>query len=361
MNNYLKLSKLTKIYNAGNGNETKALDHIDLAIRKGEFITLLGPSGCGKTTALRVIAGFEEQSAGDIFLKGENINKVPPYLRSMPMVFQSYALFPHLTVYENIAYGLKAQKKSRDVIRNDVAMACQVVNLVGLEQRYPGELSGGQQQRVALARTLVLKPEMILFDEPLSNLDVKLRMQTRAEIKRVHQMLGVTVLYVTHDQSEALSMSDRIVIMNRGRMIQTGTPEAIYNNPADAFVADFIGNANFISAKVEEIEGRRITVRLQERIVVVESEEPQMTFSEGEEVYLAIKPEAVSISRDKTDFCGRIDLRSFLGSYTEYRIEFEGSFINVHQMNKGERVERYRTGDRVQLKFDRNLFHIYKK
>lgn len=361
MKKYMTLRNLTKIYNPGKENETHALDSLNLTVEKGEFVTILGPSGCGKTTALRIIAGFEEQTAGDVLLKGENINNVAPYKRFMPMVFQSYALFPHMTVYENIAYGLRALKKSRDIIRNDVAMACQVVNLVGLEKRYPGELSGGQRQRVALARALVLKPEMILFDEPLSNLDVKLRIQTRTEIKRVHRMLGVTILYVTHDQSEALSMSDRIIIMDRGKIVQEGSPEEIYNNPVNSFVADFIGNANFISAEVEEIEGKRVTIRLQNRIIVVKQKNPRTSFKEGEEVYLAIKPEATRISQYKTDFSGTVDVRSFLGSHTEYKIEFEGSFINVHQSNRGENIKTYQVGDKINLKFDRDLFHIYRK
>ncbi len=219
---YLQLKNLTKQFNDGRGTVVTAVDDISLTIHKGEFVTLLGPSGCGKTTTLRMVAGFEVQNTGDIILDGKFINNVAAFNRNMPMVFQSYALFPHLTIFENIAYGLKIKKLSRDVIRNDVAMACQMVNLVGLEDRYPGELSGGQQQRVALARAIVLKPEIILFDEPLSNLDAKLRIQTRNEIKRVQQLLGITALYVTHDQSEALSMSDRIVIMNRGKLCRSG-------------------------------------------------------------------------------------------------------------------------------------------
>ncbi len=361
MKDYLVLKDLKKTYLPGSDREVKALDDFNLSVRKGTFVTLLGPSGCGKTTVLRIIAGLEDQTGGDVLLKGQNINTVPPFNRAMPMVFQSYALFPHMTVYENIAYGLKARKMSRDVIHNDVAMACQVMNLVGLEQRYPGELSGGQQQRVALARTLVLKPEIILFDEPLSNLDMKLRTRTRTEIIRVHRMLGITVLYVTHDQSEALSMSDNIVIMNHGRMIQQGSPEEIYNNPANSFVADFIGNANFFTAFVEEIEGKRITVRLQNRLMVLKMEMGKTEITEGQEVYLSIKPEAIALSRDSGDFEGVIDVRSFLGSYTDYKIEFEGSFINVHQSYQGERTELFHPGEKANLKFNRELLRIYRK
>ena len=355
------LKNLSKHFDDGRGNIVKAVDDIDLTINRGDFVTLLGPSGCGKTTTLRMVAGFEEQTAGDIILDGKNINNVPAFNRNMPMVFQSYALFPHLSIFENIAYGLKVRKMQKDVIKNDVAMACQMVNLVGLENRYPGELSGGQQQRVALARALVMKPEIILFDEPLSNLDAKLRIQTRTEIKKVQQMLGITALYVTHDQSEALSMSDVIVIMNRGKIAQTGTPEAIYNNPQNSFVADFIGNANFINAVVEEVVGNNITVNLQGRSVVVKNRE-NTSFSEGEEVNLAIKPEAVDVGGEETGFTGTLDVSSFLGSTTEYKVEFEGSFITViHSNTAAGLMKHFKTGESVNLKFNKEFFHIYKK
>ncbi|MBN2628106.1 MAG: ABC transporter ATP-binding protein [Spirochaetales bacterium] len=361
MKDYLHLSGITRIFNPGKKNEVVALDNLDLTVREGEFVTLLGPSGCGKTTALRIIAGFDMPTGGDVFIDGVNVDGLTPDKRDTAMVFQNYALFPHLSVYENIAYGLRVKKKSRDIIRNDVAMACQVVNLAGMENRFPGSLSGGQQQRVALARTLVMKPKMILFDEPLSNLDLKLRIQTRSEIKRVQQLMGMTVLYVTHDQSEALSMSDRIMIMNHGKIIQTGTPEEIYNNPANAFAADFIGNANFISAVVEETDERWITVKLSNRIIIVEAGLPLEDFEEGEEVYLTIKPEAIVLSEEKTDFSGIIEEKSFLGPYTEYKIEFEDSFINVHQPNLGDHTRIHKPGERVFLRFNHNLFRIYKK
>ena len=361
MKNYLQLNNLTKIFNLGKPNEVKALDNLSLTVKQGEFVTLLGPSGCGKTTALRIIAGFEIPTEGEVLIDEDNVANLTPDKRETAMVFQNYALFPHLNVYENIAYGLRVRNKSKDVIRNDVAMACQVVNMVGMEKRFPGDLSGGQQQRVALARALVMKPKMILFDEPLSNLDLKLRIQTRTEIKRVQQMLGMTVLYVTHDQSEALSMSDHVIIMNHGRIIQSGTPEDIYNKPVNAFVADFIGNANFISAVIEEIEGKRLTVRLSNRIIIIEHNRKEESFEEGEEVYLSIKPEAIEISSEPTDFSGIVQVKSFLGSHTEYKIEFDGSFISVYCANLGNTDRIYKPGDRVYLKFNHQLFNIYKK
>jgi iron(III) transport system ATP-binding protein len=357
---YLVLKDITKIFRDGMGNEVIAVDDISLTIKKGDFVTLLGPSGCGKTTTLRMIAGFELQTAGNITLEDKLINNVAPFNRNMPMVFQSYALFPHLTIFENIAYGLKIRKLSKEVIKNDVAMVSQMVNLVGLEGRYPGELSGGQQQRVALARALVLKPEIILFDEPLSNLDAKLRIQTRTEIKRVQQMLGITALYVTHDQSEALSMSDQIVIMNKGKIAQFGSPEEIYNNPNSSFVADFIGNANFIDATVAEIAKDSIIVTIQGKQVNVEKTDE--VFSEGEEVALAIKPEAVDISLEPTGFTGKLDVSSFLGSITEYKIEFENSFIiAIHSNTAGHTMKHFKMGEEVHVDFKKDFFHIYKK
>ena len=356
---YLVLKDVTKVFNDGKDNCVTAVDDISLIIKKGDFVTLLGPSGCGKTTTLRMVAGFELQTFGDITLDGKLINNVAPFDRNMPMVFQSYALFPHLTIFENIAYGLKIRKLSKEIIRNDVAMVSQMVNLVGLENRYPGELSGGQQQRVALARALVLKPEIILFDEPLSNLDAKLRIQTRNEIKRVQQMLGITALYVTHDQSEALSMSDQIVIMDRGKIAQVGSPEDIYNNPNSSFVADFIGNANFIDAVVTEIGTDSLTVTVQGKSIIVEKSAEE--FTEGEEVYLAIKPEAVDISPSSTGFKGKLDVSSFLGSITEYKIEFENSFITAIHSNTAGTMRHFKMGEDVYLDFNRDFFHVYKK
>ncbi len=356
---YLVLKDITKVFSDGRGSEVLAVDNISLTIKEGDFVTLLGPSGCGKTTTLRMIAGFERQNSGDIILDGKKINDIPAFNRNMPMVFQSYALFPHMTIYDNIAYGLKLRGVPSDVIKNDVAMVSQMVNLVGLEKRYPGELSGGQQQRVALARAIVLKPKIILFDEPLSNLDAKLRIQTRTEIKRVQQMLGITALYVTHDQSEALSMSDTIVVMNKGKIVQSGPPEEIYNNPNSSFVADFIGNANFMDAVVQEVHEDSLTVSLQNNSLVIAKGSED--FEEGEEVSLVIKPEAVNISDTPTGFTGKMDVSSFLGSISEYKIEFENSFLTVIQSNITNTYRHFKMGEEVYLDFNKDFFHVYKK
>ncbi len=360
-NEYLLLEHVTKRFEDGRGSLVTAVDDISLTIEQGEFVTLLGPSGCGKTTTLRMIAGFEVQNEGDIILDGKNINNVAAFNRNMPMVFQSYALFPHLTIFENIAYGLKVRKYSKEVIKNDVAMACQMVNLVGLEDRYPGELSGGQQQRVALARALVLKPEIILFDEPLSNLDAKLRIQTRTEIKRVQQMLGITALYVTHDQSEALSMSDKVVIMNRGKIVQVGSPIAIYDHPVNTFVADFIGNANFIEAVVEDFTDDTVSVKFQGKTLELAKTEPEDTFSVGEDVILTIKPEAVDVSQTPTGFTGRLDVSSFLGSITEYKVEFEESFMTIIHSNTEGVNRSFQNDQPVHINFKKEFFRVYKK
>lgn len=359
--NFLELRDLVKDFPDKDGKTVRAVDHVDLSINKGEFVTLLGPSGCGKTTTLRMLAGFESQNEGEIYLEGKSIGHVPPHQRNMPMVFQSYALFPHLTIFDNIAYGLKLRKESRETIRNDVAMACQMVNLVGLEQRYPGELSGGQQQRVALARALVLKPSLILFDEPLSNLDAKLRMQTRTEIKRVQQLLGITAIYVTHDQSEALSMSDRIVVMNQGRIMQQGSPEDIYNSPATPFVSDFIGNANFIETSATGVSSEGVEVKIQDETFLVPKHRCDGEISKGEEILLAIKPEAIEVNKEHSGCTGRVDVSSFIGATTEYKVEFEESYLTVVHPNMSPRVQVYKTNDEVFLHFNSEFFRVYKR
>lgn len=358
--NYLVIKNITKIFNEGRNNSVKAVEDFSLTVKKGDFITLLGPSGCGKTTTLRMVAGFEPQTSGEISLEGKSIDSLEAFGRNMPMVFQNFALFPHLTVYENIAYGLKLRNLTKENIENDVAMISYMVNLVGLEERYPSELSGGQQQRVALARALVLKPAIILFDEPLSNLDSKLRTQTRIEIKRVQQLLGITALYVTHDQSEALSMSDRIVVMNRGKIAQIGTPSEIYRKPNCPFVADFIGDANFIDVVICEVGKKTLSVIIQGKTIDVAK--PDLDFNEGEEVFIAIKPEAISISIKPTAFTGRIDVISFLGRIIEYKIGFENSFISVIDFNTtGSIQNHYSSGEEVYVDFKKEDFQVYKK
>ena len=259
---YLTLENITKVFPPrGGAGEVTAVHDVNLDIEKGELVTLLGPSGCGKTTTLRMIAGFEFPTSGNIILDGQEINSLPPHKREMSMVFQSYAIFPHLTVFENIAYGLNVQRLSKSVIKERVNKVLDLVHLEGYGDRAPTQLSGGQQQRVALARALIMEPKVLLMDEPLSNLDAKLREEMRTEIRRIQKELNITSVYVTHDQIEAMTLSDRIVVMNQGIIEQIGTPVEIYRFPNSRFVADFIGRANFVPGEVQEKNESNLTVK----------------------------------------------------------------------------------------------------
>ena len=360
----LTLDHVNKSFKSTFNQTVKAVEDFNLSIKKGELLTLLGPSGCGKTTVLRILAGFESIDSGNIILSGENINNVPAFSRNMPMIFQSYALFPHLTIFENIAYGLKIRKAKPQIIKNDVEMVLHVVNLAGLEQRYPRELSGGQQQRAALARALVLKPKIILLDEPLSNLDTKLRIHTRTEIKRIQQTLDITAVYVTHDQEEAISIADRIVIMNKGEIVQDGTPEEIYNFPQNIFVADFIGNTNFIEAEILKIYSDSAIVSVLDQQLEIQYLKNKTVYAHNEEVYLTIKPEAVRINQDLISsslFKGKISKASFLGPHVEYEIEFGNSFITATQPNSELQLTIFPEGSMVNIELDENCLRLLKK
>ncbi len=246
----IELVGVEKEFTAG-GHDVRAVEHVDLRIAEGEFFSLLGPSGCGKTTTLRMIAGFEEPTSGQILLHGRDMVGVPPFRRDVNMVFQQYALFPHMDVFENVAFGLRRKKVDKDEIRRRVAEALALVELEGREKRKPRQLSGGQQQRVALARALVNRPRALLLDEPLGALDLKLRQAMQLELKRIQREVGITFVYVTHDQEEALTMSDRLVVMNAGRIEQLGSPRELYEHPATRFVANFIGTSNILTGRLE--------------------------------------------------------------------------------------------------------------
>ncbi|WP_291296874.1 ABC transporter ATP-binding protein [Elioraea sp.] len=277
---------LRKIY-----GDSVAVDAVTLSLGKGEMVALLGPSGCGKTTTLRMVAGFVEPSAGRILLDGRDITHVPANQRDTGMVFQSYALFPHMTVRRNVAFGLRCRHLPEDEVRRRTAEAIELVGLGSFEERYPRQLSGGQQQRVALARVLVLRPKLLLFDEPLSNLDAKLRVQMRQEIRRLQKDVGITALFVTHDQDEASSIADRIAVMNAGRIEQAGTPAEIYNEPATRFVADFIGTSNLIDGVAETSGDGRMTFRADAGGVFA----ARGRASTGARGALCIRPEKVDI------------------------------------------------------------------
>ena len=257
------LKDVTKIFQQPDtGKDFVAVDHINLEIKDGEMVTLLGPSGCGKTTTLRMISGFEYPTSGNVFIGDRDVAKIPPNKRGISMVFQSYALFPHLNIWENIAYGLRVAKLPQDEIIRRTNDVVELMQLKGMEKRFPNQLSGGQQQRVALARAVVIEPSVLLFDEPLSNLDAKLRESMRDELRALQQRLGITSLYVTHDQSEAMAISDKVVIMKDGVICQQGTPQEIYEQPASRFVANFIGKANFIDGTFRGRDGEAALVEI---------------------------------------------------------------------------------------------------
>ncbi|MFQ5576867.1 MAG: ABC transporter ATP-binding protein [Anaerolineae bacterium] len=325
---FLLLENLVKEF-VGRGGEgiIRAVDRATISIQEGEFVTLLGPSGCGKTTTLRLIAGFEFPTEGRIILDGEAINEQPPNRRNMAMVFQSYAIFPHLNVFENIAYGLKIQRLSARDIQDKVRRVLELTELTGLENRAPNALSGGQQQRVALARALIMEPKVLLMDEPLSNLDAKLREVMRTEIRRIQQTLGITSVYVTHDQIEAMTLSDRVVVMNNGRIEQIGAPTDIYRRPQTAFVADFIGRTNFVDGTVRQIDDKLVTVEVLGQPLVIAK--PQSPTAQGQTVKMVVRPEAVQIVETGGQYQGTVRWASYMGSVVEYEIEVAGQRLIV--------------------------------
>lgn len=315
--------------------EVTAVADLSLEVAPGELLTLLGPSGCGKTTTLRMIAGFETPTAGRILLEGREITRLPPQRRGFGMVFQNYALFPHLDVFENVAFGLKGRGTSRGEIARRVDEALALVDLAGYERRKVQQLSGGQQQRVALARALAPEPRIILLDEPLSNLDAALRERTRAELRGLVERLGITAIFVTHDQEEAFELSDRIAIMEGGRLQQAGTPEALYQEPANPFVATFLGRANFLDARVVGREGERLLCELPGgvRWLVDRGGDCAESVEPGSAVRVMVRPEALRIlqagEEGGTELTGTVTERRFAGPVTTYRVRTGGSELIV--------------------------------
>jgi iron(III) transport system ATP-binding protein len=332
----VELRSVTKRYGA-----VTAVDAVSFAIEAGNLVTLLGPSGCGKTTTLRMIAGLEVPSEGTILIGGEDVTRLPPSARDVSMVFQSYALFPHMTVMENVAYGLAGLPKMEQ--REKAQEGLRLVGLEGYEKRLPSELSGGQQQRVACARALVLEPRVLLFDEPLSNLDAKLRRRMRDDIRELQQGLGLTSVYVTHDQEEALAVSDRIIVMNRGAIAQEGAPVDLYERPADAFVADFIGGANLVDCEVIGRDGENTLVRVGPLTLAVKS-----GHGEGA-AKLVIRPSAVELHAAATQesLPAEVHKATYLGSHWDYSLATEIGDLFVTQ----EAVTNHRPGERVHLSF----------
>jgi iron(III) transport system ATP-binding protein len=353
---FLLLEKLTKEF-VGRGGEgiVRAVDQANVRIEEGEFVTLLGPSGCGKTTTLRLIAGFEFPTEGRIVMDGEVINDQPPNQRDMAMVFQSYAIFPHLSVFENIAYGLKIQRLARETVREKVRRVLALTELTGLENRAPNALSGGQQQRVALARALVMEPKVLLMDEPLSNLDAKLREVMRTEIRRIQQTLGITSVYVTHDQVEAMTLSDRVVVMNQGRIEQIGPPPEIYRQPRTAFVADFIGRTNFVPGLVRQVNGDKLSTEVMGQMLTIPS--PDRTIQEGETVRLVVRPEAIEVVEENGHYQGIVRWASYLGSLVEYDVEINDQRLIVIDADPRHTVI-YPHGHEIGLRFLEDCIYV---
>ena len=348
----VRLEKIGKRF-----GEIWAVRHVDFDIAPGEFYTLLGPSGCGKTTLLRIIAGFVTPDEGTVFLDGRAVDRLPPWKRNLGMVFQNYALWPHMTVFDNVAFGLKERKVARREFEPRVMTALEQVGLRGTEARRPSQLSGGQQQRVALARTLVIQPRVLLLDEPLSNLDAKLRGEMRLELLKLQRDIGLTTIYVTHDQEEALALSTRIAVMNLGRIVQEGKPRDVYETPRDRFVASFVGKSNFFSGTVVHSSDRRLEVKTDEGFPI-KAALPAGLKGVGQmrKLLLYVRPEAIELVvagdqlPNENRISGRVAASAYQGSLVEYEIEAAGRIIKVNETNpKGKPL--FQRGDDAILSF----------
>lgn len=339
--------------------DTIAVDDASFSVNKGEFLTLLGPSGCGKTTTLRMIAGFTKPTQGSIYIDGELVNEKPPYERNIGMVFQNYSLFPHMTTYDNLAFGLKMRKVSENEIKRRVKETFELIALSGYEDRYPGQLSGGEQQRIALGRALIIEPNVLLLDEPLSNLDLKLRQKLRLDLKRIQKEVDITSIYVTHDQEEALILSDRIALMNKGQIVQIGNPKEMYENPKNRFVADFIGETNFLSGELISRKGSWAEIELDDGTMVHASlrciDYHDSPLEKDNKVILSLRPHNIILTRTKPRdedmqnlFEGKIKDLEYVGSLVKYHVELKNGFALVAQDSLIE-SEKYSLGETVYL------------
>ena len=350
----VRLEHISKIYqDPKTGKDFYAVKDTSLEIEPGTFVTLLGPSGCGKTTTLRMIAGFESPDEGEIYIGDEAINELTPNKRDTAMVFQSYALLPHYNVFDNVAYGLKLRKVPKEEIKRRVLGMLKLVGLEGMEARMTNQLSGGQQQRVALARALVIEPSVLLFDEPLSNLDAKLRVTMRTEIRRIQQEVGITAIYVTHDQSEAMALSDKIIIMEKGVVAQMGSPHEIYYHPKSEFVADFIGEANFLKGPMTARDGDNVTLNIEGNPVKTVGN-PDMEI--GKEYTIVLRPEAAALA-DQGGLPCEVVLSCFMGSYQNYHVMVGNTLVKLEEHNpKNKRI--YNVGEKCCLCFDPESVHV---
>jgi len=344
----VKLERVTKHF-----PECCAIDDLSLSITEGEFYSLLGPSGCGKTTTLRVIAGFEQPTSGKVYLDNEMVNGVPPNLRNVNTVFQNYAIFPHLSVYENVAYPLRIKKLPKDEITGRVGESLNMVSMLGFEDRFSNQLSGGQRQRIALARALILKPRVLLLDEPLGALDLQLRQQMQGVLKRLQRELGITFIYVTHDQGEALTMSDQIAVMYEGKLQQVGTPKEIYESPANRFVAQFIGKTNFVEAVIDEKKSDSVTVHIGPFKIQCAVKK---FFKKQKSVCISIRPERVvidkKVKRLNNVLSGKVDDIVYYGDRLEIVVKLDGTdkYLTAKQeAKKPSSGSEFNIGDAVEV------------
>ena len=349
------LIDLTKRFKSLDGSgEVLAVDDVNLEVNTGELVTILGPSGCGKTTTLRMIAGFEYPTSGSILIGDKDVAKIPPNKRGLSMVFQSYALFPHLTIYENVAYGLRVQKLPAKEIRERTERALDLMQLTTMAKRYPSQVSGGQQQRIALARAIVIEPSVLLFDEPLSNLDAKLREYMRDELRKLQKRLGITSLYVTHDQSEAMAISDRVVIMKEGRIRQVGTPREIYAFPQSRFVADFMGKANFLEVEVLGTDGESARIDIGGKTFIV-PRAGRVRPNSGSAL-LVVRPEALRLIslanvENEIPLKGCVDRFTYFGNIARYEVATENGPLLIESYNP-EASSIFEEGDNVGVLID---------
>ncbi len=349
----VELVNVSKMFTSDPNKEFLAVDNINLKINDREFFSLLGPSGCGKTTTLRMIAGFEHPTEGEIFINGEAMKSRPPFHRPVNTVFQNYALFPHLTVYQNVAFGLEMENLPKPKIRQRVEETLELVQLTDMKKRYPRQLSGGQQQRVALARALVKQPEVLLFDEPLGALDLKLRKEMQLELKRMQHKLGITFVYVTHDQEEALTMSDRVAVMYQGKVQQIGSPIDIYEYPQNKFVADFIGESNFLSGRVVEQKKDELLVLVDEELTVLVKTSQEIPL--GKYLTLVLRPEKAKIYPEnylqEKGWLGIIEEAIYIGTDTRYVIRVTSNSVVVVRCQNLHRDElrRYQVSNQVKV------------
>jgi spermidine/putrescine transport system ATP-binding protein len=349
----VRLDRVSKLF-----GDTAAVDDLSLDIQEGEFFSMLGPSGCGKTTTLRMIGGFEEPTFGTVYLGGRDVTDLPPYKRDVNTVFQSYALFPHLDVYENVAFGLRRKKVAKDEVDKRVRDSMKLVDLVGFERRKPPQMSGGQQQRVALARALVNHPKVLLLDEPLGALDLKLRKQMQLELKRIQQEVGITFIYVTHDQEEAMTMSDRFAVMRHGKIEQIGGPEEVYESPSTEFVAGFLGASNMLDGEIKE-EGNGLTSILLSTGGLMYATSSRIARGIGPTVKVGVRPEKIRIVADdgnppseKNSVTGLLRMSTYIGVNYQYKVDGPGGVsLTVYEQNLGTAETRPQPGHKVRLEW----------